>query len=505
MNIEQLKTETNVDFLRQAAVLLFDSNLKLLDDNKRLRNQQSQTEQDRLALEDKLHVLRKKFFGDSSERSPRSDRPVPTQSSLLIHNQVPEEIKDLIPLTTKDLPEEACEHALEKQACAHCNSENIRPMKGQFEESAEVIVTERVYKKIIHKRQKYTCGDCGNITTAPGSDKLIPGLGYSTDFIAQVASDKFNFHIPLERQRRQMESAGLIVGTKTLWGLTAVLADYLMPLTGKIRSEILAQKVIHMDESPMKTLSTNTNGYVWVLSNNHGCYYRYETTRSGKVAQEMIAGYEGTLLTDGYVGYNPLKKAIRDGPNIKRAYCWAHVRRKFLDAQENQPEAKAGVDFINELYAVEHKVGTLEQLKDLRNTESSKIIKRFKTWINETQNQIFPSSSLGQAFAYTNSLWSGLTLFLTDENIPLDNNSAERALRSPVMGRNNYQGFRTIDGADVAMTYFTLIDSCKILQLNPVHYIREMAHRAAQREKLLTPYKYAVWLKITNNYNSFQK
>ena len=133
----------------------------------------------------------------------------------------------------------------------------------------------------------------------------------------------------------------------------------------------------------------------------------------------------------------------------------------------------------------------------MRNTESRKIIQKLRDWIDATQNQAFPNqalptSSLGQAFSYTNSLWPGLTLFLNDENIPLDNNSAERALRSPVMGRNNYQGFRTIDGADVAMTYFTLIDTCKILKLNPVHYIREMAHRAARREELLTPYEYAV-------------
>lgn len=89
--------------------------------------------------------------------------------------------------------------------------------------------------------------------------------------------------------------------------------------------------------------------------------------------------------------------------------------------------------------------------------------------------------------AYCLKLWEGLTAFLTDANVPLDNNAAERSLRGPVMGRNNYHGFRTLDGADIGMTYFSLIDSCKLMRLTPEFYLREMAHRACRGEPLETP------------------
>jgi hypothetical protein len=196
---------------------------------------------------------------------------------------------------------------------------------------------------------------------------------YSIQIATQVAADKFEDHIPLERQRKQMQRAGLKVEAKTLFGLTEHLYNRLRPLEEMIKKDILSEKWVHIDESPIDFYNPNkSKGYIWSISNPKGAYYQFEPTRSGEVAKEMLKNYhEGNVITDGFSGYSFLENK----KNINHAFCWAHVRRKFYEAISHDPKAKIAVDLIDKLYEVEHKADNLDILENLRSLESYKIIK----------------------------------------------------------------------------------------------------------------------------------
>ena len=109
------------------------------------------------------------------------------------------------------------------------------------------------------------------------------------------------------------------------------------------------------------------SGYVWSISNNYGAYYQYEPRRSGKVADEMLRGYRGIVMSDGFAGYNFLDRR----PGVTLVSCWAHVRRGFFEAKAKYPEANKVVDFIDALYDVEREASDFAELGALRRDRST--------------------------------------------------------------------------------------------------------------------------------------
>lgn len=190
---------------------------------------------------------------------------------------------------------------------------------------------------------------------------------------------------------------------------------------------------------------------------------------------------------------------------IVLALCWAHVRRKFYEAIATAPRSEEMVKLIDDLYSIEHEAKNFEELKILRETKSIQKVAEIEKWARDEQVKNLKTSPLRKAIDY---LLKGLTPFtskgkivnsdhigslkefLRNPYIPIDNNMAERSQRDPVMGRNNFHGFQSFDGADVAMTFYTLIGSCKKIGIIPKVYLLDMAIRAASGGDLLTPYQY---------------
>ena len=310
----------------------------------------------------------------------------------------------------------------------------------------------------------------------------------------QVACDKYEDHLPLERQRKQMHRAGIRTSVSTLFGLTEHLYNRLFDLNELIRRDVLSEKWVHVDESPINFYNPKkSKGYVWSMSNARGAYYQFEPTRSGKVAQEMLAGYkEGNVVTDGFSGYNFLHdKENKEFVNVGHAYCWAHVRRKFFEAMKHDDKAEVIVDLIDELYEVEHMADEVHELLDLRHDNSKSIVKKIDEWIVSMDGKFLNESSMGKAINYYLAREEGLKLFLTNQFVPIENNMAERRQRCPVMGRKNFLHFKSINGADVGAFFYSVIESCKSNGLDARAYINVMAHRSAKGEKLESPYHYA--------------
>ena len=231
---------------------------------------------------------------------------------------------------------------------------------------------------------------------------------------------------------------------------------------------------------------------MWVMANQGGSFYQFEPTRSGKVATELLGSFEGPVVVDGYGGYNRFK----DESKIILAHCWSHARRQFKDIEGNYPkECKEIVELIRKLFRIEKKVKSYEELSEKRKTESKKIIDEIEQWLIKTRTESRESSGLRSAIDYCLKFWTGLTKFLDDVRIPLSNNEVERTIRQAVMGRKNFHGSRTINGADVAAVLYSIIESCKKVELNPKAYLKYAIGEKISGREVKTPLDYAKFIR----------
>lgn len=477
--------ETNVGFLREAAKLLQE---KLILAEKRLIEATRTAKEEEelcLRLSEELLVLRKKFFVGGREKKGKKDTSKRRNEKNLIHNRSPLDLDkaEEVELTSEEVVHNLAEDELICSKGCGCNMEE---MKNGFEEALEVSVIERRYVLRKHKRQKYVCRNCRSFKTAPAPDKLVDSGEFSIQMAVEVANEKFNRHIPIERQVKAMAEAGLKVDSKTLYSLTEHLHNRIHPIVELIRAEILARPSVCIDETPMKLLGTDSRGYIWGVCNNYGIYYKYETTRSGEVAKEILKGYRGTVMCDGYSGYDWVDRE----PSMILAACWAHMRRKFHEALDFHPEAALIIEPIDKIFALEHEAQSILELIEIRRVHSRPLVTSLEKTLDKYRMKALPQSGLGKALSYAENQWPYLIKFLENPNVPLSNNAVERALRGPVLGRKNFLGFRTINGADVGMTFYTIINTCKLLDLDPKSYLLDSALRGCRKQKLLTPFEY---------------
>lgn len=366
---------------------------------------------------------------------------------------------------------------------------------GLTEDTVEITIVERTYKKVVHKRSKYRLKDEYNtsdkevIITAPGPVKVKPGMTYSVDFALSVVLDKYEMHLPLERQRRKMEAAGLAVDVKTLYDLCFGVAEHCHAILPGIRHEIKNDYAsVHLDETPWRILSDKTYGQMWVMSNRLGSYYQFEPTRSGAIAEEMLKGYDGAVVCDAYSGYNRLEKK----PSIRVQHCWAHARREFFERFDDYPaECRRVIELIDQLFGIEHEAKSIEDIRVLRNAKSRPVIDELRNFLYETKPRFMPGEGISKAINYCLNHWKGLTHFLTDSTVNLSNNDAERALRHVVVGRKNFLGSQTIDGADTAAALYTVIETAKKCSTQPAEYLKYLITERWHKREPMTPKQYA--------------
>jgi len=356
-------------------------------------------------------------------------------------------------------------------------------MAGQFEESEEIDTLERQFVVVHHKRKKYRCTCGGCIETALGPDKLIPGGRYSVDFAVSVAIAKYADHLPLERQVRVMKRQGLVIDSQTLWDQLNALAKWLTPAHEALHDHVLAQPVIGADETFWRLMENggdNKRWQTWAIVAPEAVSYRICDSRSAEAAGEVLRDYAGTVLCDGYAAYESLRKR---GGKFQLAHCWAHVRRKFIEAEEVSTGPCGEVlELIGKLYEVERDCQSDAERADARRERSAALVRQIQSWA--LQQQALPQSPLGKAIAYMGSLWTGLQRFIDEPRLALDNNATERALRGVVLGRKNHYGSRSERGTEVAALFYSLIESAKLAGVEPDAYLRRAA-RAAIRGGLV--------------------
>jgi transposase len=503
-----LDSESNPEILRALAKLLESEVSRLNHVIKQIQDEKVISTQQNLNLEESLNILRKKYFGKSSEKSfqDRKRDRMNEDHELLLHSQ------NLLPppknKAVKDLPQEELIHEAsdddlksmsEALGLTNASSAQWEEIPGLFDQSVEVTIIERSYKKILHKRKKYrlkkefALSEKKMMIAAPGPAKFVPGATYSVDFAVSVIIDKYLNHLPLERQCRMMDSLGLHnMQTQTLYNVARLGAEYLGVIAERIKNEVLSHALVHSDETqwPINN-KKDSDGYMWIISNNRGSYYRFEPTRSGAVIRETLKEFNGTVITDGYSGYYQFKTSLTK--NL--ALCHAHARRYFWDIQEGNPDVKEILDLYEDLFKLEHLARNFEELKLIRNEKSRLIIDKMKKWLAEKFKESREESPLRKAIQYSQNHWNELIKFLEDPLIPLSNNEAERTIRHAVMGRKNFYGSRSIDGADVAATMYTIIETCKKFELDPREYLLATLKLASEGKPTETPLETACRLR----------
>lgn len=482
----RLDTEKDIELLRQAAILLERENKRLsvqvVELTKQLlvaQGKDKQELQQRLALlEQQLAVQNKRLFGESSEKRPGDeDKSAPSKDKKAQKGHGPTEQPRLLEVEVPpyDLDEP-------DKVCPACGGE-LTEWAGQFEESEEVDLVERHFVLKKHRQKKYRCGCGGCVETAPGPDKLFPGARYSAEAAIEIAILKYVDHLPLERQVRIFAREGLAVTSQTLWDYIERVARLLEPAYDRLHAYILLQPVLGADETRWRVMGKGQESkswHAWAASTASAIYFLIEDSRSKDAAKELLPGYTGIVMCDGYGAYEALASSQ---PGLVLVHCWAHVRRKFIDIEKAFPEeTKQIVDLIRELYDVERQCPAGpegdEERRKLRHDLSRPIIERILAWVYATYPNTLPEGGLAKAIRYMGGIWTGLVRFLEDPRIPLDNNQTERGMRGPVVGRKNHYGSRSLRGTEVAALFYSLFESAKLAGTEPKQYLR-IALRAA--------------------------
>jgi transposase len=512
--VRPIAQEQNIEVLRQYAILVTQTAEEQAREIARLKDERSDSQAARAflsqQLQDQLTRLQKKFFGFGRERSAERTplRPIGHQGQEILslsarpQSESQKKLKNEISPRSGDefkthgmSAEDLVAEGLSRGVPMSAGADAWKQIPGLTEDTVEITLVERIYKKVIHRQAKYRLKDEYNTTgkeviiTAPGPVRVKPGMTYSVDFALSVVTDKYEMHLPLERQRRKIEAAGLAVDVKTLYSLCEAVAEHCQSVIPGIRQEIKTDyAAVCVDETPWRILQEGTLGQMWVMSNRLGSYYQFEPTRSGAVAEEMLQGYDGAIICDAYGGYHRLARK----PSIRIQNCWSHARREFYERFDDYPvECGKAIELIDQLFSIEREAKSIEDIRELRTKRSRPVIQELLKFLYETKPRFLPGDGISKAIAYCLNHWKGLTHFLTDSTVNLSNNEAERALRHIVVGRKNFLGSQTINGADTAAALYTVIETAKKNSTQPAEYLKYLIAERWHKREPMTPKQYA--------------
>ena len=338
-----------------------------------------------------------------------------------------------------------------------------------------------------HIRKRYGCpGSQHAPVTAKLPAQPLPKSNASVDFLAMLLAVKFVDGQPLARFENVLARHHAVVPRQTLARWVIGSAGVLQPLHNLMRDVLLGGALIHMDETVVQVLkeegkAATSNSYMWVQTGGPPdkpvVLYDYDRSRSASVPTALLEGFKGYLMTDGYDGYNAVARI--DG--IERLACWAHVRRRFVEATRVQPKGKRGradeaVSLIGKLYGVErqYKDAAPEARHLARQQSSVPVLAALRAWMLQHTPLVTPKSALGTALAYMGNLWAQLERYTERGDLPIDNNRCENAIRPFVIGRKAWLFSDTPAGAHASAVIYSLVQTAKANGLEPYTWLRQV-------------------------------
>ena len=325
-----------------------------------------------------------------------------------------------------------------------------------------------------------------HMVQAPAPVAIIGGNHVAADLLAQLVVDKFVYAIPEYRQIKTYADLGVSFPASTINDWIHAVAQKLYPLY-ESQSEIIRESdYLQIDEVPWRINDTPgkacRKGYAWQFLDARpksvGTYFYYHKgSRAGEIPRAQLRDFRGAIQTDGYGVYDYFEKV----ENVTLLSCMAHVRRKFVEAQDNHPKAAVAVKYIGSLYALEEnlksKGASFEEIRRERQEKGIPLMDAIEKWIEDVQYEATPEDSFGKALAYAYKLWPRLRHYADDGRYRIDNNPVERGQRPTVMGRKNFLFSKNDKCAEDNAVFYTLLESCKIVGINPLEWMVDILNR----------------------------
>ena len=441
------------------------------------------------AMKAELDALKRHVFGQRSESMPSVDRELrrkgKTKKDPAKEQQRRKDNKDKkAALETEDIDQTVDRDA--EPDCPKCGkaADSFVPVG----EGRETVVFEYVPAKFIrrkHHRQVLACTCKEHIIVAKGPVKLGEGGGnYGPGFVAHLMVSRALDAIPFYRMEKQFKRLGIPMARSTMVNLFHRYATDLKPLVDLLTAQVAAAEAVLADETPHKMqvkgdTGKHGKGYMWVFIAGDKVVYRFAPSRSGETPREILGGTTGTLVVDAYTGYNSVS-----GPEGRaRAGCMAHARRRFYDAfKAGHEEAQAALDYILQLYHPEHDAraqGLARKPEHLamRKARSGPVMERFHEWLTANQGLYTPKGPMGGAIRYALNNWDALREFLKSEQIPMDNNESEAALRIVALSRKNSLFVGHDEAGENLARVLTIGTTCEMAGVNPLEYIADVLLR----------------------------
>ena len=347
---------------------------------------------------------------------------------------------------------------------------------------------------------------------APAPAQVVPGGFLGPGFLADMILGKYLHHQPLYRQAQILKwDDGIELSRATLCQNVAAIADAVDPVVRCMNQNIWLGGYVQLDLTPMRCLAGEKPGgsflgQMWVAAQPGGdVIFTWDQSKAALVAERIIPEwFAGTLQCDGsseiacFLAGGKGRK--RKPPPIRRAGCWAHVRRKFFEAAKaGCPIATQFVKIINVLYRIEDVARqgnySVQQRLELRQRRAERVVKGLRRRINATVAAQRPKSPVGKACAHALGQWKSLLVYLEDGRIEIDDNSVENAIRPSALGKKNYLFIGHVGAGQRAATLYSLLGSCLRRGVNPRAYLRWLFERLPtatnQTVHELTPAAYA--------------
>jgi transposase len=448
------------------------------------RNIQLQAELDQAQAE--LRQLKAERFGKKSEKQSAADRS--NQLDDPRQAKTPKNKRGQQPgrpapkrRDYSDLPdrEEAVDVPDDAKLCSCCG----KPLEdlGSNDDGWQIEIETTVYRKVVRrKRYRRTC-DCRqqpHTVSAPIPPKLLPKSLYGTSIWTHLLLEKFHLQRPTQRTIEQLRLLGVSLAPGTIADGLQRIEPLMTPIYEALRAHHVASSYFHADETRWRVFAEKAGKighrwWLWLFAGKDAVVYVLDPSRSHDVPQTHFPDdTEGVLMVDRYSAYKAMRQ-VKDG-KLLLAFCWAHVRRDFVRVGKGYPELKMWalqwLDPIRELYGLNR-----ERLRHppksaefaaadarLRQQVASMVVQRDAELSDQKLRE-----PCRKALVSLNEHWSGLTLFVNDPRIPLDNNYGERLIRNPAVGRKNYYGSGSEWSGRLAMMLFSIFATLALWRINP--------------------------------------
>ncbi len=470
-------------------------------------------------LKEELEALRKRMFSSRSERT-KTVLPNPNQMSLFNEaeeeaavEQPPEETTLVKAHRRKKKPSQKRldlskaernivirEIPEDQRICPSCGSKELAAVGREHVRDEVRIIPARIIVDEIYQTV-YKCKACETdehieFIQAPVPKPLVPHSPVTPSVMTATILNKYQFALPLHRQERLWQMMGLGLSRQTManW-IQYAYRDYLKPLIGLMKKKLLAENILHADETPVQVMKekgrkNRTKSYMWLYATGeHALHqirvFEYQPTRAGSCASEFLESFHGYLHTDAYAGYNKVT-------DVTHCFCWAHVRRQFVESLpehvEHPEETIPGqaIHKINRLFEFEQEFKELsaEERQKRREKEVRPEILALFEYLETSGGKVPSGSRICKAINYCISHREGLMNYLSNGDCSVSNNLAERSIKPFTVGRKNWQFHGSPVGAEASAGTYSLIETCIANHIDTKEYFEYIFAHMSQEPSL---------------------